>query len=407
MSPATPPRIIIATQAVEGSLPALRLLKICAEFGPVAIMTPQAGPAEGNGVKFERILTGPEWFYRSLRVLCRKLGCLLPRGWREKWIEGFTEEALGVLRLGKTYRRTWRRLKLKPDLLVLDGAEFMSTAGKLAREAGIPVVYYVHEMFPNQRAHYSRTLSNWFCKLESRECRHAQHIIVQHHLWGKLLRRRYRLAAAKFTEVTPSPDPQEPQPGSAPPEPLRLYYHGLFTDDRGLESLIKAVGLVPGVALDLRGTGPHEEALRRSASLTGAVARIQFLPPLPTDQLAESGRAYDLGVVTGTREHLNGRMAAGMKLYENIAAGIGIFGYRAITLRDTVRGHGIGFVYDGSSPEKAAVALRECLARRVEIPAMRQRAAAVARTYFNSDMQYERLRQVIAAALASASNTQP
>ncbi len=399
MSPSPAPRIIIATQAVEGNLPALRLLKICAEFGPVAIITPQAGPAEAGGVKFERIRTGSEWFYRSLRVLCRKLGCLLPRGWRKKWIEGFTEEALGVLRLGKLFRRTWLKRKLRPDLLVLDGAEFMKTAGKLARAEGIPVVYYVHEMFPNERAHYSTALSNWLCKLERSECRHAQHIIVQHQLWGKLLRRRYRLDAAKFTEVTPSPHPEEPLPGSAASEPLRLYYHGLLTSGRGLEVLLRGVAMVPEVQLDLRGSGAGETELRRIVAESGAGDRIRFLPPVPTVELAASARTYDLGVVTGTKANLNGRMAAGMKLYENIAAGIGLFGYSAITLRHTARKLGIGSTYEGSSPEKVATALRGCLARRHEIPAMRQRAAAAARSYFNSETQYDRLRQVIAAAL--------
>ena len=153
-----PARIVIATQGVEGNLPALRLLKICAEFGPVAVITPHAGPETCNGISFRRIIPGREIFYRGLRVLIRKAGALLPKKARAKWIEGFTEEAFGILHQGRNFRKAWKRHKLRPDLLVLDGAEFMTTAGAIARAAGIPVVYYVHEMFPNQRAHYARAL---------------------------------------------------------------------------------------------------------------------------------------------------------------------------------------------------------------------------------------------------------
>lgn len=157
---------------------------------------------------------------------------------------------------------------------------------------------------------------------------------------------------------------------------------------------------MPGVHLDLRGTGHLEQALRGLVRGAGAEDRIRFLPPLPTEELAASGRSYDLGVMTGTNANLNGRMAAGMKLYENIAAGIALFGFHAVTVRNLVRRHGIGFAYDGSTAETVADGLRECLRRRGEIPAMRQRAAAAARTYYNSENQYERLRRVIAGALA-------
>ncbi len=402
MNPDNRPEIVLATQFLEGNVPALRLLRVCAEFGTVTVITPQEGPERAGDTVFRRLVPAREPLWRGLRFLLRKLGSMLPERWRREWITGFAEEALAVRHQGANFKRVWRRHRLRPALLVLDGAEFMSTAVRLAVRAGTGIVYYVHEMFPNQRAHYTRRLTRYFCRLERRGCEAASHILVQHHLWGTLIRRRYRLPASKFTEVTPSPEVQEPLPGSAPHEPLRIYYHGLFTDGRGLEVVIRAVGMVPGVTLDLRGFGHYENELRRLAEESGGGDRIRFLPPLPTEELAASGRSYDLGVVTGTREHLNGRMGAGIKLYENVAAGIGLFGYRAVTLRHTARVHRLGFNYDGECVERTAEVLRHCLAHREEVAAARANAGAAARSYFNSSHQFDRLRRVIAAALEEA-----
>ena len=407
MTGAHRPRIVIATQSVEGNPPALRLLKICAEFGDVTVITQHKGPDSAGGVGFRRIIPRREWLCRGLRALCRHAGKLLPARVREKWIRGYTEEALGLLHQGRCFKKTWKAHALRPELLVLDGAEYMTTALSLARRTGAALVYYVHEMFPNQRAHYSAALTAWMCRLEREGCRRASHVIVQHHLWGKLLRRRYRISAAKFIEVTPSPDPEVPLSASGSDGLLSLYYHGLYTPGRGLEVLIRGVALVPGVVLELRGIGDYEKELVKISRESGAEDRIRFLPPLDPEELPGSARGYDLGVMTGTNEHLNGRMAAGMKLYQNISAGIALFGYRAITVRNRVRIHGIGFAYDGRSPEKVAETLRECVQNRDRVTRARVRAAEVARSYFNSDMQYARLRQVIAAALASAPNTHP
>lgn len=380
----------------------MRLLRICREFGRVAVVTPQSGGSTLDGIEFMRLVTGKEFVVRSARAAIRRAGALLPEKWRAKWIRDFTDEALGIVHQGINFRRLWRKHRLQPQLLILDGAEFMTTAGKLARKAGAKTVYYVHEMFPNQCAHYSQRLTAWYCSLERSECRHASKIIVQHHLWGKLLRRRYRLPASRFVEVTPSPELQEPLPGSEPGEPLRLYYHGLFAAGRQLEIHIRAAAMVPGVEFDLRGRGPFEEELRKVAEESGAADRIRFLPALPTAELAASARRYDLGLVTGGKNHLNGRMSAGIKLYENMAAGIGLFGYRAVTLRNTVRRFGIGFNYDSSSPERVAETLRYCVAHRDEVKAARENAVRAARQYFNSDTQFERLRGVIREALEAA-----
>lgn len=399
MSDSVRPLIVVATQHVEGNVPGMRLIRVCAEFGEVKVITNQHGADNTCGLRFQRLVPGRNSCYRGLAAIARRAGKLLPVRLRRRLLTGWLEVVLGIKHQGRGFSRLWKKHRLRPVLLVLDGAEFTTTAGRLARMAGSGVVYYVHEMFPNQEDFYTRPLVAFLRRLEKQECHAASHIIVQHPLWGKLLRRRYRLPARKFVEVTPSPPCQEPLPGSGPHEPLRLYYHGFLVANRGLSVLLRAVGLVPEVQLDLRGQGAYEPKLRAIAAESGAGDRIRFLPPVPTAEIAASARSYDLGVVTGKPGHLNGRMSAGIKLYENIAAGIGLFGYRALTLRSTARRLGIGFTYDSSSPEALAGALRYCVSHREDVAAARRRAAEAAREFYNEHTQVERLRCVIREAL--------
>lgn len=406
MANTSTPSIVIVMQNVEGNAPGMRLIRVCSEFGEVKVVTHQKGDSNSSGLKFERLVLDQWSGYRAAAALMRRLTALLPSRMRRNVWEGYMAVRFGLAHQGQVFRRLWKRLNLKPSLLVMQGAEFMTTAGRLARSAGCPTVYHVHEMFPNQEEAYTRPLVAHLRTLECRECHAAAHILVQHHLWGKLLRRRYRLPAGKFTEVTPSPPPQDTLPGSEPDQPLRLYYHGYLAANRGLTVLVKGVGLVPGVQFDLRGTGAYEAHLKALVAEAGAEDRIRFLPPIPTAELAASGRSYDLGVVTGKSEHLNGRMSAGIKLYENMAAGIGLFGYRAVTMRHMVRKLGIGFTYSADSPEDVAKTLRYCLAHRDEVKAARENAAAAARAYYNETTQTQRLRALIGAVIQSGSGNQ-
>ena len=87
-----------------------------------------------------------------------------------------------------------------------------------------------------------------------------------------------------------------------PEQPVVLYLGGLMAA-RGLEQLIDAVALVPGVQLVFLGQGAHAEPLRARVERSGLEERVHVLPPVPPGDMGSVDVRSALDDQLGRRGH--------------------------------------------------------------------------------------------------------
>jgi glycosyltransferase involved in cell wall biosynthesis len=76
-----------------------------------------------------------------------------------------------------------------------------------------------------------------------------------------------------------------------------IVYAGRLSDEKGVDTLIDAVGRDPGLALDVAGDGPARDALERLAAEGDAAGRVRFHGRLATPELQTLLRASSVAVV--------------------------------------------------------------------------------------------------------------
>jgi len=138
-----------------------------------------------------------------------------------------------------------------------------------------------------------------------------------------------------------------------PEQPVVLYLGGLMAA-RGLEQLIDAVALVPGVQLVFLGQGAHAEPLRARVERSGLEERVHVLPPVPPGDVIGAASTADLGVSPIVDSCLNYRYSLPNKLFQYMAAGIPVVASDFPQVRDVVEGSGAGLVVDTADPESIA-----------------------------------------------------
>ena len=79
------------------------------------------------------------------------------------------------------------------------------------------------------------------------------------------------------------------------PASFKILWVGRFLDWKRVDTIIKAVGESKNVALDIYGTGPMEEKLKKMAARYGDV--IKFHPPAPIDDVRKLMREHDIYVL--------------------------------------------------------------------------------------------------------------
>ena len=103
---------------------------------------------------------------------------------------------------------------------------------------------------------------------------------------------------------------------------LRLISHGAIEERYGHELMIRAVarlrGEIPGIRLDIAGSGDAEESLRRLAAELGVSDRVAFLGFLDFDILLAKLRAAHIGIIAMRRSPYS-ELVDTNKMYEYIS----------------------------------------------------------------------------------------
>jgi glycosyltransferase involved in cell wall biosynthesis len=288
-----------------------------------------------------------------------------------------------------------------PDLVLCVDGLFLPAARLLGRLWKRPHGYMMLEIYPDQEANVNARKRRLMAMVERFGLRSAAGALVQDTAWGRLLRIRYHMPELSYHVITTCPSLPPRQADPEPGMPLRLYYHGLYQQHRGLEDLILAMKETKGATLSLRGFGTAEQELRdlvRDHSLEG---RVFFLPPVKREDLAAVAADFDVGVTPGSGEIGNGRFAVGFKTYEYMAAGLALLAPPSRALVPMLRRTGTGFIYLFGGPSQVAAAINRITPDRSLVAACKASSRRWSRELYNDQVQQDRLRSAVALMAGS------
>jgi glycosyltransferase involved in cell wall biosynthesis len=291
--------------------------------------------------------------------------------------------------------------RLRPDVVHAHDAAMLLPGVVGAKVSGALLVYDSHELATS--VPYRERAWAWFvATIERLVVPRCAGVITVSDGIAERLRQRYRLRdrptvvrnvtalrpLAQDRAVSPSGDRDRPESqdgrglrariGATAETPLVLH-QGAPAPDRGCESLIAAVGHLPGVHLAFLGDAEpgYDAVLRRVARAHAVQDRVSFLPSVPLEQLLAQTAQADVGVTLLQDTCENHRLALPNKLFEYIAARVPVVASALPETRNLVERHGVGWCVPPGDQTALADTLSLALSRRRD-PALYARLADAA-----------------------------
>ena len=193
--------------------------------------------------------------------------------------------------------------------------------------------------------------------------------------------------------------------------PFRIGFAGRLVPEKGLSELLQAAAQLD-VPWELRllGSGPHRAALETEAAALGAAGRVTFLGSVPSDEVAEHLRSFDV-LANPSRTLRRGtsqwKEQFGRSLVEGMACGVPVLGSDSGEIPHVIGDAGL------VAPEGDVAALAGCLRRLAHDMPLRRDLAARGRQraltrYTQADIArqtFEVYRQLLGVDAAPAAVT--
>lgn len=293
------------------------------------------------------------------------------RGLRSAGERAYRTMALGTYWLNAT--RAGRRLA--PEVIHANDANTLVPALAIRALSRTPVgiVYDSHELWRHRNVRQDRILAPLVERLtESIGIRQADGVLTVSPSIADWLTREYRLAESP-TLVRNIPVADEMpdlrtgvlrERAGLGPQHRVIAYGGRITTARGIEETLAAMPhLEDDVHFVLLGYGEEAslEDVRRQARELGVEHRVHLVGAVAPDEVSRALADGDVAVVHVRPICLSYRYALPNKLFESIRAGLPIAAADLPDIRTVVEELGVGEVFQGSSPEDLAAALRAIL----------------------------------------------
>ena len=181
---------------------------------------------------------------------------------------------------------------------------------------------------------------------------------------------------------------------------IRLIHHGVAQRERQLELTIDAVGRShERYTLDfMLVADPQYIAELQDRAGRMAPGRITFREPVAPPEIVATIAEYDLGVFLLPATSYNKAQSLPNKLFDFVAAGLGVIVGPTPAMADFVRDHGIGLVAPSFDPDAVASALNELDLER--IISMRNASTSIA-GQFTADREMAKVVRLYRRLLAS------
>lgn len=206
--------------------------------------------------------------------------------------------------------------------------------------------------------------------------------------------------------VFPKADaPAMPSPsGTARPSPSLYWFSQTIGPDRGLETVIEAIGLSRSrPALFLRGNPSpgYQEQLTALAGQHGIADRLHFLPPAPPGEMTRLAAEHDIGIASEPGHSPNNMLALSNKLFTYMLAGIPTIA-SATTAQSEIAADmpDAVLVYPQQDANALAARMDELLLSPNALANARQTAGQLGQGRFNWDTEQTTFLKAVESALA-------
>lgn len=287
--------------------------------------------------------------------------------------------------LGKNFLLYQLAKKIKADIYHANDLDALLTALLLKREHGGKIIYDSHELYCDQWVCFDPFFYNIFKNFEYILIKECDGVITVNESIANILQSRYNLAK-KPTVVMNCPQLSISESSIKIHNKSRIIYIGGYLPGRNLENIIYATKYMDE-PIYLRGFGSLESKLRKIAQ--NNKYNVQFLDPVPPENLVESLREFDIGIIPYQPINLNNLYSTPNKFFEYLHAGLAIASSDIPELKKIIENEKIGSIFNSGDPKSIADVLNGLVSG--DLLRYRENAIRCSKEKYNWEFQKEKL----------------
>jgi glycosyltransferase involved in cell wall biosynthesis len=296
-------------------------------------------------------------------------------------------------------------LTLRPDVIHCNDLDTLLAGFMVKQATGAKLVYDAHEVYPEQFAEgvKSPDWKQFYTRLESTLLPFTDARLTVCDTLGEYFRDCYGTGAFVTVRNVPS------RRLLAPPAVLerrstspRILYHGMYFANRGLEEVILAARWLRGAVVVFRGLGPQERALRQLVARQRLGDRVQFLPPVPVEDLIPRAAECEIGLCPFPPACKNTLLCLPNKFFEYLSAGLALACTDLVEMRRLTTRHEVGVLIDSNDPKQMADTLMTMVSDSGALNRFRRNAYEAARTEYYWEKESVKLTRAYEEHLAAS-----
>ena len=192
-------------------------------------------------------------------------------------------------------------------------------------------------------------------------------------------------------------------PCSAKAGLLKLLYAGRITEEKGIETLIRAVGLLnddpraPRVGLDIAGSASddYQARLERLTADLNLVKSVQFLGQVGSDDMPELYAAHDVLVLPSEWPEPFARV-----VLEGMSSGLVVIGTRIGGTDEIIRNWENGITFEAGNPDDLAMQIQKLLKEPDQCKHLSREAIETVQSGFTLAVMLDRIEALLSSVSA-------
>lgn len=145
-----------------------------------------------------------------------------------------------------------------------------------------------------------------------------------------------------------------------------IFYQGALNSGRGIKQTIEALSFLPdNYRFSIVGRGDCEEELKKLTKEMGLENRVDFIGPVPFEELHNFHKNVFVGIALHEKLGLNYFYSLPNRLFDYLQAGIPVLASNFPDMAEFVNANKTGLVIDSMEPKKIAIAIKEVCENQV------------------------------------------